>query len=167
MIEENEYISKTQKKKEAEALQKLGEELANLPASQLKHLELPQDLYKALVDAKTITSNVAARRHRQFIGALMRDVDPEPIRLALATFKADPSQVVQPKTNKETEAWLNKLLTGSHDAIEEFLSLNPQTDRQHLRQLIRNANKDRAKKKKASKSLNALTKIVTQYLKDN
>jgi len=75
--------SKTQIKNEAEALQELGMELLRLPIQRLKRMALPDDLLNALIEARSITSKIAGKRQRQFIGALMRDVDPEPIRQAL------------------------------------------------------------------------------------
>ncbi|MCK5312866.1 MAG: DUF615 domain-containing protein, partial [Desulfobacteraceae bacterium] len=58
--------SKSQIKREAEELQKLGEKLIKLPKQKLGRMELPDKLLKALIDAQSIKSNVAGRRQRQF-----------------------------------------------------------------------------------------------------
>ncbi|NWH04074.1 ribosome biogenesis factor YjgA [Desulfobacter latus] len=161
-------LSKTQKKKIAEKLQKLGEDLSLLSVNQLRLLDLDPDLFKALVEAKAITANVAARRHRQYIGTLMRQVDPEPILTALERLKASPSGLYSPKseidpqTDKNIQVFLNRLLAWDDDAMERILSTAPDVDRQRLRQLIRNADKDIAKKKKNSKSFQALKEIVAR-----
>lgn len=160
-------LSKTKKKKQAASLQKLGEDLSNLSVSELKLLDLDPDLFKALVEARSITSNVAARRHRQFIGTLMRQVDPDPILEALERLKAAPAGLYTPKPETEDPACqslLDKLLAWDAQAIESLVSDSPDTDRQHLRQLIRNAGKEVSQKKKDPKALAALKEIIRQHL---
>jgi len=78
-----EYKSRTQKKKEDRALQRLGEQLIALPSSQLKALDLPDELLTAIELAHKIKSRSARRRQIQYIGALMRQIDPQPIEAAL------------------------------------------------------------------------------------
>ena len=161
-------LSKTRKKKIAEDLQKLGEELSRLSVSQLELIDLDPDLFKALVEAKSITANVAARRHRQYIGTLMRQVDPAPVLTALEQLKAAPAGIYSPKSeivpqeDKHIQAFLDRLLAWDDDAMESILSAAPDMDRQRLRQLIRNAGKDISSHKKKSKSLTALKEIVAR-----
>lgn len=76
--------SKSAKKREYLALQKLGEELIGLKESDLKQLELDVDLLEAVQEARTIKSHGALRRQKQYIGKLMRHVDPDPLREGLA-----------------------------------------------------------------------------------
>jgi ribosome-associated protein len=78
-----EQISKTQKKKEALALQSLGERLVKLKAEQLKKIDLPADLHAAVTMAKTIKKFGPLDRQLQYIGTLMRKYDPQPIQEAL------------------------------------------------------------------------------------
>ena len=78
-----EYKSKTQKKKEDRALQRVGEQLVSLPVSQLETMELPDELLVAIEFAHKIKSRSARRRQIQYIGALMRHIDPQPIEAAL------------------------------------------------------------------------------------
>jgi len=134
------YQSKTQKKKEAEELQRLGLKLNNLSVQQLKHIEIPKNLKTALIEGKSITSNIAGRRHRQFIGALMRDVDPESISLAL--LQADNENHVESEAAKESRVWIDKLLTGDPVKMEALLYKFPGLERQRLRQLVRNIKKE-------------------------
>jgi ribosome-associated protein len=77
------YKSRTQKKNEDRALQRLGEELVALPFSQLETIELPDELLTAIQLARKIKSRSARRRQIQYIGALMRHTDPQPIEAAL------------------------------------------------------------------------------------
>jgi len=78
-----EYKSRTQKKKEDRALQRLGEQLVSLPVSQLETMDLPDELLTAIELVHNIRSRSARRRQIQYIGALMRHIDPQPIEAAL------------------------------------------------------------------------------------
>ncbi len=161
MDEEIQRKSKTQIKKEVEELQKLGVALSNLTKPQLERLDVPEKLRKALIEARSIKSNIAGRRHRQYIGALMRDVDPEPLRIAL--LNADTDSVVESDIEKQTRIWIDKFLTSDSADIEAFISAYPGVERQRLRQLVRNSIKER-ENKKPSKSLKTLEQMIVEYL---
>ncbi len=157
--------SKSQVKREAEALQRLGEELANLPRRKLERMELPQDLRRALIESQSIKSNIAARRQRQYIGALMRGVDPEAIQRALV--ETDFDIPAESETSEQIRVWLDRLSTGEPAVMEEFLSICPGLERQRLRQLLRNITKEKSAKKpagKSSKSLNTLKQLIVKSL---
>ncbi len=83
-----EYKSRTQKKNEDRALQRLGEQLVALPPNQLKAMELPDELLTAIELAHKIRSRSARRRQIQYIGALMRHIDPQPIKAALERIRS-------------------------------------------------------------------------------
>lgn len=163
MENESQYKSKTQAKKEADELQKLGEELTKLSTRQLKRMGLPHALLAALIEARSITSHVAGRRHRQFIGTLMRDVDPEPIRHAL--LEIDAGLPVESKIVKETRTWRDRLLTEDPDSLQAFINVCPELDHQRLRQLLRNIKKEKAAGK-SSKSLKALEQLIMKSCGD-
>jgi len=76
--------SKSARKREYLALQKLGEELLTLRESDLLGIELDEDLLEAVLEARRIKSHGALRRQKQYIGKLMRNIDPELLRTALA-----------------------------------------------------------------------------------
>ncbi len=141
MEDEIQYKSKTKKKKEAEELQRLGLGLNKLSVPQLERIEIPENLRTALIEGKSITSNIAGRRHRQFIGALMRDVSPESIRLAL--IQAEEEIPVEFEAAKETRMWIDRLLTGDLAEMETLLCEFPGLERQRLRQLMRNIKKEK------------------------
>ncbi|MBN1931285.1 MAG: DUF615 domain-containing protein [Desulfobacterales bacterium] len=75
--------SRSQIKREMTALQKIGELLVDLSVEQIQRMDLPSDLKDAVLDAKNIKKHGARRRQLQYIGTLMRNVDPEPILKAL------------------------------------------------------------------------------------
>ena len=79
-----EQKSKSQVKREMLALQALGERLVDLSPNQISKIEMPQDLREAVLFARTLKNSKAWRRQIQYIGTLMRDADPEPIRKAVA-----------------------------------------------------------------------------------
>ncbi|GAB4058343.1 ribosome biogenesis factor YjgA [Uliginosibacterium sediminicola] len=133
--------SKSQKKRDMQALQELGEALVKLPKERLARLDIPDTLREALRDAQRIEGrNEAMRRQIQYIGKLMRDVDPEPIRAALEASKG--------KSRAETarmhrlEALRDRFLADEQVA-SEIASTYPGADLQHLRQLRRNALRDK------------------------
>ena len=75
--------SRSERKRRAEALQKLGVRLTQLRPAQLERMELPSDLLEAIAEARRLRSRAALARQRQFIGRLMRDLDPEIVDRAL------------------------------------------------------------------------------------
>lgn len=75
--------SKSARKREYLALQKLGEELIALHESDLREMGLDEELLEAVLDARQIKSHGALRRQKQYIGKIMRQIDPEPIRAAM------------------------------------------------------------------------------------
>lgn len=152
--------SKTQIKKEAEELQKLGVALTRLTRQQLECMVLPTDLKAAVIEAQSITSNIAGRRQRQYIGALMRNVDPEQIRQAL--LNADTGSPVESRVSQKTRQWLDRLLTGGPGSMEDFLAACPGLERQRLRQLIRNIKKNA--EGKPSKSLKTLEQLIAKAI---
>ena len=84
-------MSKTRRKAEMHDLQSLGEALVRLPAARLAELGLPERLADAIEQARAISKHEARRRQMQFIGRLMRDVDPDPIRARLAQWGEAPA----------------------------------------------------------------------------
>ncbi len=79
--------SKSAKKREYIALQKLGEELITLKQSQLHGLPLDEGLLEAILEAQQMKAHGALRRQKQYIGKLMRHIDPEPLRIEMAKLR--------------------------------------------------------------------------------
>ncbi len=133
--------SRSQLKRESDALQKLGEDLLTLPDSRLNALEMPETLRIALRDAKKITAHGAKRRQLQYIGKLMRGVEAEPLHEAVAAFRLGHAQ---------DQLRLHKLehvrtqLIDSDEALQTYIAQHPGVDVQQLRSLVRSARKDAA-----------------------
>ncbi len=133
--------SKTQRKREAHRAQVVGERLVALTPVQLERLPLPNDLRQAVLAARAERSRSARKRHLQFIGKLMRRHDWRAIEAAveraLCPERHDKAQL------QRCEHWRERLLSGGKQALSEFLDHYPHADRQQLRQLVRNACRER------------------------
>lgn len=129
--------SKTQLKRDMAALQDLGEDLVALGRDQLAKIDLPEDLRQAVQDAQRFTKHEARRRQLQYIGRLMRDLDPEPIRAALDEIRGVSAAATA--RLHAIERLRARLLEDEAGALDEILRDHPQADVQQLRTLRRNA----------------------------
>jgi ribosome-associated protein len=127
--------SKSLRKREMTNLQKLGEELVLLSETELAKIPLTDTIQDAIAHARTLTSHLAKRRQLQFIGRLMRHIDPTPIEQALEKIKAKGNEVKI--VFHQTERWRDKLIAKGDEELNEFLTHYPHADRQQLRQLVR------------------------------
>lgn len=150
--------SRSQRKRDVEALQDLGRDLTQLSKDQLKKMDLPDDLRDALIEYKRITSHGAMRRQMQFIGKVMRDVDPEPITEQLAALRGE-SNAAKAEFHA-LERWRERLLADD-EAATQWLADHPGADAQRLRQLIRNARKE-AEQGKPPKSSRELFRLLRE-----
>lgn len=159
-------ISKTKLKAEADAQQAIGRRLIDLPKDKLHKLDLPENLFDAVTEAKRLTANGAIRRQLQFIGRLMREIDSEPIVDQLARWDG--------KHNEENarfhtlERWrdrlINQSISSDNSALQEFVTLYPHAEIQQLRNLSRNAQKELVGNKppKSSRELFKLLRDITE-----
>jgi ribosome-associated protein len=132
--------SRTQKKLEDRALQALGEQLVALSPEQLRNMAMEEELLKAVMLARRTKKRGAKRRQMQFIGALMRQIDLEPIRNALENIKL--GDLRKARAFKKIERWRDAINEGDEQIVEEILSGYPDAERQRLTQLARNARKE-------------------------
>jgi ribosome-associated protein len=132
--------SKSQRKREMHALQALGARLLALNAAQLASVELPEPLREAIAAARRIRSREALRRQVQYIGRLMREIDPAPIRAWLEVW--DGRSRAATAAHHRAERWRERLLEDDA-AFTEFAREHPRTDLQRLRACVREARKER------------------------
>ena len=154
-------VSRTQRKKEDHARQKLGERLVALSAEQLDGIGLPNELREAVSVARKTTANVARRRHVKHVGTVLRRIDTTPIENALKGFERGDRE--KALAFEKIETWRDRLREGDLTLIEEILSVCPGAERQRLTQLARNAKKEFAGGKgiKASRALFRYLKEVS------
>ena len=134
--------TRTDLKRESTEVQKLGEDLLTLRKELITRLDLPEKLVEALAEAKRISNFEGKRRQMQFIGKLMRKLEPEKheaIRTALVE-QHTPS-ALETQTLHQAEIWRDRLLADD-DALGQWINLSPSTDSQQLRALVRQARKD-------------------------
>jgi ribosome-associated protein len=151
---EEEGPSKSEMKRRMLALQQLGETLVNLPDKQLQRIPLEEEqLLDAIREARNIRSNSARRRHMQLIGKLMREIDPEPIATALAELHQ--SEQRNNDAFHSLEQLREDMLAAGANGVELAMQCWPQADRQHLRQLLLQHQREqqRAKPPAASRKL--------------
>ncbi|RTZ14296.1 ribosome-associated protein [Vibrio aquaticus] len=151
------WVSKTELKRDMEELQKLGEELAALKPSVLEKFPLSEDLAEAIKDAQRF-KNEARRRQLQYIGKLMRFEETEPLQAALDKVRNKHSQATAEL--HKLEQLRDRIVEEGDSAIADAVEQFPNADRQRLRQLARQA----AKEKKAGKPAKAFREIF-QVLK--
>jgi ribosome-associated protein len=136
--------SRTELKKESTELQKVGEALLTLRSDLFERLDLPEGLVNALDELKRITNFEGRRRQLQYVGKLMRQLEPETlqaVRDALEEQRSGSAQ--QTLALHMAEKWRDDLIADD-DALQAWLKAHPDTDVQQLRALIRQARKDSA-----------------------
>lgn len=156
--------SKSQRKREVLALQELGEELVKLPNEQFKKITLPESLHDAVSAARHIHQHGARKRQLQYIGKLMRNLDPQPIQKQMDAIKGVSSQAT--KNLHIIERWRDRLLEEGDIALEELVQQHRQIDRQYLRQLLRNARKETLANT-PPKSVRVLFRYLREFLNES
>jgi ribosome-associated protein len=144
--------SRTDLKRESTELQKLGEDLLTLHADLMAKLDLPEKLVDAVAEAKRITNFEGKRRQMQFIGKLMRQLDPT-LRDAIRTTLIEQHTPSARETEllHSAEQWRDRLIADD-DAVAQWINTFAQTDTQQLRALVRQARKDAKPADKATVS---------------
>ncbi len=133
--------SKSQRKRDAEELRRLGRTLVELAPDRLARVPLPEQLADAIELARRIKAHGGRRRQIQLIGKLMRQIDVEPIREALAHMERESAATTA--QHHELEAWRERMLAEGDEAVAEFLSIHPEAEVQKLRHLVRQAKRER------------------------
>lgn len=121
--------SKSEQKRAMTRLQDVGEALASLPDSRIKRLPAGETLIDAILELKRLQGHEAIRRHKQYIGKLMRSEDLSVLMAALEHRDARLKRVV--------DQWQERLLTQGDLAIQELARQFPEANRHTLRQYVR------------------------------
>ena len=134
--------SKTRLKQAAHDLQALGARLVDLPKDRLQGLGLPESLYDAVRECQSITRHEARRRQLQYIGRLMRDVDPTAIEAQFSVW--DGTSAAEVALQHSIERWRDRLMDDATAAaaLTELAAAHPGCDVQQLRTLMRNARRE-------------------------
>ena len=162
-MEEDDFISKTQRKRQMTELQDVGAALVKLSPEQLARLDIPEALREAVLAARRITKHEAGRRQRQYIGKLMRNIDAAPIVEQLAALQAP--------TRKQTalfhvaERWRDEVMR-SDDAVARFAAEFPAANVARLKALAGAAREEKAARR-APKHLRELFHAINTTVQDH
>lgn len=152
------FVSKTRRKAEMHDLQDLGAALIELSRDQLKKIDLPEDLHTAVLDWHRFTKHEAKRRQLQYIGRLMRGADPEPIKAGLALVRGE--SAAETARLHRLERLREKLLE-DEKTLHEIAETWPGADLTHLRNLRRNALKEK-EANKPPKNYRAIFQVLKE-----
>jgi len=136
--------SKSARKRAALAAQDLGEALIGLPDAELDALALPEELAAAVREARRITSRAGGARQRQYVGKLMRALDPEPIRAALAARGAVSAR--EAERFRRVEEWRERLIEGGDVALQELKRAHPAIETSEWAQRVAAARAERSRR---------------------
>jgi len=141
----DERPTKAPLKREMQALQTLGEQIIAMTPGERARFPLSDDMLAAVEETARIRSHEGRRRHMQYVGKLMRRED-------LAAIRAVHDEIEQETLRRDhafhrLETWRDRLVDEGDAAVEAFVADYPDADRQALRQLIRNAQREREKGK--------------------
>ena len=162
-MEEDDFISKTQRKREATDLQALGAALVKLSKDQLARIDMPENLRDAIWECRKFTKHEARRRQLQYIGKIMRDIDAGPIAAQLAQIEA-PSRR-QTALFHVAERWRTDLME-SPDAVARFVKEYPEADPHRLRELAEAAREEK-RASKPPRQYRELFHVLNALLQDH
>ncbi len=142
---EEQRLSKSARKREAASLQELGVQLSALPDQEIKALGLPETLFVALRDLRRLPSHGAQVRQRQYIGKLMRTIDPDPVLAKLAERKQ--RHDLEIRHFQQIERWRDRLLSAPAAGLDELARERPGFDRGALQRLLDKAGREKAEQR--------------------
>jgi len=153
--EQEEFESRTDIKKAAQAVTDLGEQLSQMTESEIKKLDLPTTLLDALMLLKRMDKGPALKRQKLYIGKYLRQDEPLIIEIKSKLAEIETKKKQQNAHFHKLEKWRDRLIEEGDAALHEFLENYSHADRQQLRQWIRNAKKEKAESKppKASREI--------------
>ena len=150
--------NKTQLKRDMRVLHDLGKKLVELPANKYEFITLSERMLEAVMLARRL-KKAALQRQLRFISGIMPEEDVDTILIQLKQIALPQQQEVE--TLHQVEQWRDKLIAGDNALINNLLQQFGNADRQHLRQLVRNANKE-AQGNKPPKA----SRLLFKYLKE-
>lgn len=137
---EEDRPSKTQRKREMEALKDLATRLVEVPGDHLDRLD-DAEIRDAVLAARKITKGNARKRQVQYIAKLLSKTDATAARDIIDSLDASSAAYVQ--RFHQLETWREQLVSGDRAAMDEVLNAYPHADRQQLHTLVRQAIRER------------------------
>ena len=139
---EDDRPSRSQKKRDSTALQRMGEELTTLGSSVLAKMPLTPNIREAVLEWQRLSSHEGRRRQMQYIGRLMREeADPQAVRDALDAIKlAHPGHTA---SSKRSENLREDRQSATEAELETLLAAFPAEDAAEIRDLTAKARNER------------------------
>jgi ribosome-associated protein len=162
-MEEDDFISKTRRKKQMHALQDLGARLVALSAEELARIDLPETLREAVEDARRFTRHEARRRQMQYIGRIMRGLDAGPIAEQVAALKAPSKR--QTALFHVAERWRQELLSDG-EALERFVKEFPDADPHRIQAMVDEAREEK-RASRAPRRFRELFHVLSAIVQDH
>ncbi|MDQ6990700.1 MAG: ribosome biogenesis factor YjgA [Mariprofundaceae bacterium] len=154
--------NKSQLRRDSIKILDLGKKLAEFEVIKLQHMNLPEELMDALLDAKNIHQNGARKRHFKFVAKLLRSMETEALEKTVHDVEYGTEQ--ENAQFHHVERWRTRLLNGDNpDALTQLMEAYPQADAGRIRQLIRNARKE-AEQSKPPRSSRVLFQALRELL---
>jgi ribosome-associated protein len=140
--------SRSQQRREALEVLELARRLSEMTPQQISHLPVPERLLSHIDDTRRITSHVAHKRQLQYLAKQMRREDDETLEAIRDALDANGHAAREEAAMlHRAEQWRDRLIANGDSALTELLDTYPHADRQHLRQLARNAHEERLRNK--------------------
>lgn len=148
-LEEHDHgPSRSAQRREALAVLELARRLVELPEAVLARVPMDEDLRDLVRSSRKVTAQIARKRQIQYLAKHLRRQDDDALALIRGAIEHDKAEHLrEARALHAVEHWRDRLLEEGDAALSELLSQYPQADRQHLRQLARNAQQERLKNK--------------------
>ncbi len=159
MNDDEDFISKTEQKKDSKKIQAFGKKICALSIDEINSFNFEEDILIAIKEYKSIKSNVAKKRQTQYLGKLLRATD-----LTNAYFQMqqlENNSKIEMRDNHKIETWRTRLMSDK-DALTELINQHPTIDIQKIRRLINNSSREQ-KESKPPKSF----RLIFKYLKEH
>jgi ribosome-associated protein len=157
VVDDPEIISKSQRKRDANELKSLALKLMGLSTSRFKQAPLDEQVREAIDEARQIRSNVARKRQMQYAAKLLRRIDATEIIEFIESFNSESRHITA--RQHRSEAWRDYLLESGDTALAQLLDQRHDIEAQAIRQLVRNAHRER-KADKPPASFRALFQLL-------
>lgn len=158
---DDDIISRAEIKRELKALQDLAKELIELKDQQLAKLPLNDIVLAAIVESRRITQHIARKRHLKYVTKQLRELDEDALRQGMSVLK-DQDNVANARFH-HMEKWRDRLIEEGDEVLKALMDEYPHAERQQIRQLIRNAQKEKLANQ-APKSARALFKLIRELM---
>ena len=136
--------SRSQRRRDALDVLDLAQALMDAPDGTLNRLPLDDALRELVIESRRIHSHIARKRQTQFLAKQLRRADDAMLDALRTGFARDREQ-----SHRETarlhrlEAWRERLIDEGDTAVAALIEAHPDIDRTHLRQLVRQARRER------------------------